>query len=66
MGGVGVFPSSKKGTFEQRRLTVISQISGFISHWDHGYAKVLTDISYCTFHSAEDVEALNLLQRYDG
>lgn len=39
-GGGGMFsPSDKKGTFEWRRLTIISQISGFRLIWIVGVPK---------------------------
>lgn len=42
--------SGKKGTFEQRRLHIISQIGGFIPIWMMGMPKTSPGVSYCTFH----------------
>lgn len=51
--------SGKNATFEQRRLTVISGISGFTLIWGRGGAKVLPDCTFSrtesTFTSAGDV-----------
>lgn len=63
-GGGGVFSSAKKGTFEQRRLTIISEISGFIPIWITGMPKHRMAFPTVLFYirHAEYVETLRLLQ----
>lgn len=54
--GVDVFLSGKKGTLEQRRLTIISLISGFILTWITGMP--MCWLTFPTVHST----VLNILK----